>query len=82
MRQATSCDSGHFFDRSLLVVTNCGVGVPKEPTMISAQELTVLKLFSAAVLLAAVLLAFGPGRSASAEPLRPFFGLGHFHVRQ
>jgi hypothetical protein len=55
-----------------------GVGVPKEPTMISAQELTVLRLFSAAVLLAAVLLAFGPGRSAAAEPLGPSLGLGHF----
>jgi hypothetical protein len=48
--------------------------------MISAQELTILKLFSAAVLLAAVLLAFGPSRSASAEPLEALFGLGHFDV--
>ena len=46
--------------------------------MITAQELTVLKLFSAAVLLAAVLLAFGPGRSAAAEPLGASLGLGHF----
>jgi hypothetical protein len=44
--------------------------------MISAQELTLLKLFSAAVFLAAVLPAFGPSRSASAEPFEPFT-VGH-----
>ena len=44
--------------------------------MISAQELTLLKLFSAAVFLAAVLLAFGPSRSASAEHFEPFT-VGH-----
>jgi hypothetical protein len=48
--------------------------------MISAQELTMLKLFSAAVLLAAILLAFGQSRSASAKPLEASFGLGHFDV--
>jgi hypothetical protein len=50
--------------------------------MISAQELTVMKLFSAAVLLAAVFLAFGLSRPASAEPSVPITAFGHIDLRQ
>ncbi len=50
--------------------------------MISAQELAALKLFSAAVFLAALLLAFGPSRSASAEPPDPCLAFGHVDLCQ